>query len=68
MRPHEPLVDCPHSRKVQERPLRAWEKRAARRGGELRLRGKPQETKSLLEHLTKLNKETEAVRPRRISR
>jgi len=61
MRPHEPLVDCPHSRKVQERLLRAREKRAAGQGRDLRLRGKPQETKSLLEHLIKSNKESEAA-------
>ena len=70
-----PLADCPHSRKVQERPPQARKKRAAERGRELRLRGKlleeqgkPHETKSLLEHLIKSNKESEAVRLRRISR
>ena len=68
MRPREPLADCPHSRKVRERPLRAQEKRAAGQDRELRLRGKPlkdrgrqHETKSLQEHLIKSNKESEAV-------
>src|SRR5260370_34645152 len=52
-REREPLVDCPHSRRIQERPLRAREKRTAERGRRRRLRGRPHETKSLLEHLIK---------------
>jgi len=61
MRPRELLADCRQPHKAQERPLQAPDNRAAGRGRPLRLRGKAQETKSLLEHLIKMIQESEAA-------
>src|SRR6266478_6303858 len=71
--------DCPHSRRVQERPLRAREnprkiwskpleargKRGPRRGRRRRGQGRAHETKSLLEHLIESNKEKKTTAGRR---
>src|SRR2546427_10475815 len=68
-----PLADCPPPHKVPERPLRVrenprktWGRKLQKRpqrgqGKPLKARGGPQETKSLLEHLIKSNKEREAA-------
>src|SRR5260370_29466948 len=60
MKRREPLVDCPPSRKVRERPLRALGRRCAGlckarrlRGKRLKALSKRHETKSPLEHLIK---------------